>query len=52
MTEDLEEDIRREFPRAEILTHVEACEKPEEECDDACPMYEVKNQFARPAAEV
>ncbi|HUV85551.1 MAG TPA: cation diffusion facilitator family transporter [bacterium] len=42
LTEDLEDDIRREFPRAEIITHVEACEKAENECDDACPMYDIK----------
>ena len=42
LTEDLEDDIRREFPGAEIITHVEACERPEEECDDACPMYDIK----------
>ncbi len=41
-TEDLEEDIRREFPGAEIITHVEACEKGEDECDDMCPMYDIK----------
>jgi cation diffusion facilitator family transporter len=42
LTEDLEEDIRREFPGAEIITHVEACEKDEDECDDTCPMYEIR----------
>jgi cation diffusion facilitator family transporter len=42
LTEDLEDDIRREFPGAEIITHVEACEKVENECDDACPMYDIK----------
>ncbi len=42
LTEDLEEDIRREFPGAEIITHVEACEKDEDECDDSCPMYEIR----------
>ena len=42
LTEDLEDDIRREFPGAEIITHVEACEKAENECDDACPMYDIK----------
>lgn len=42
LTEDLEDDIRREFPAAEIITHVEACEKTEDECDDVCPMYEIK----------
>jgi len=42
LTEDLEDDIRREFPGAEIVTHVEACEKAEEDCDDGCPMYEVR----------
>jgi len=51
LTEDLEDDIRREFPGAEILTHVEACERPEEDCNDDCPMYEVKRQFARGGAE-
>jgi cation diffusion facilitator family transporter len=44
LTEDLEDDIRREFPGAEIITHVEACERPEEECDDDCPMYDFKNK--------
>ncbi len=42
LTEDLEGDIRREFAGAEIITHVEACEKSEDECDDVCPMYEIK----------
>ncbi len=42
LTEDLEDDIRREFAEAEIITHVEACEKTEDECDDVCPMYEIK----------
>jgi cation diffusion facilitator family transporter len=42
LTEDLEDDIRREFPGAEIVTHVEACEKAEEDCDDGCPMYGIK----------
>lgn len=42
LTEDLEDDIRREFPSAEIVTHVEACEKAEEDCDDGCPMYDIK----------
>jgi len=42
LTEDLEDDIRREFPGAEIITHVEACEKVENECDDVCPMYDIK----------
>jgi cation diffusion facilitator family transporter len=41
-TEDLEEDIRREFPDAEIITHVEACEKGEDECNDTCPMYDIR----------
>ena len=44
LTEDLEDDIRREFPGAEIITHVEACEKVENECDDACPMYDTKKE--------
>jgi hypothetical protein len=42
LTEDLEDDIRREFPGAEIITHVEACEEPEDACDETCPMYEFK----------
>jgi cation diffusion facilitator family transporter len=42
LTEDLEDDIRREFPTAEVITHVEACEKEEEECDEGCPMYDIK----------
>jgi divalent metal cation (Fe/Co/Zn/Cd) transporter len=41
-TEDLEEDITRAFPGAEIITHVEACTKDRDECDDECPMYEIK----------
>jgi cation diffusion facilitator family transporter len=44
LTEDLEDDIRREFPGAEIITHVEACEKPEDACDGTCPMYEFKKE--------
>jgi cation diffusion facilitator family transporter len=44
LTEDLEDDIRREFPGAEIITHVEACERPEEECDDDCPVYDLKKK--------
>jgi cation diffusion facilitator family transporter len=44
LTEDLEDDIRREFPEAEIITHVEACDKPEDACDESCPMYEFKRK--------
>ncbi|NIT35887.1 MAG: cation diffusion facilitator family transporter [candidate division Zixibacteria bacterium] len=42
LTEDLEDDIRREFASAEIVTHVEACEKAEADCDDGCPMYDIR----------
>jgi cation diffusion facilitator family transporter len=42
LTEDLEDDIRREFPGAEIITHVEACEKPPADCTDACKMYKIR----------
>ncbi len=42
LTEDLEDDIRREFPDAGIITHVEACVKEEEECGAVCPMYDIK----------
>lgn len=46
LTEDLEDDIRREFPGAEMITHVEACEKPEDACDETCPMFEFKKETA------
>lgn len=42
LTEDLEGDIRGEFPGAEVITHVEACERREEECDERCAMYNIK----------
>jgi cation diffusion facilitator family transporter len=48
-TEDLERDIWREFPGAEIITHVEACDKEEGDCGDDCPMYEIRMKIvARP----
>lgn len=37
-TEDLETDIKKEYPGAEVITHVEACEAPPEDCDSKCPM--------------
>jgi cation diffusion facilitator family transporter len=47
LTEDLEEDIRREFPGAEIITHVEACEKPPQDCTEECKMYKIRMEIIR-----
>ena len=47
-TDDVEDDIRREYPNAEVITHVEPCEKAPTECDASCPMYEVRMQAPPP----
>jgi cation diffusion facilitator family transporter len=48
-TSDLERDIAREFPGSEIVTHVEPCERPPEECNEDCPLFK---EFRRPDAAV
>lgn len=42
LTDDLENDIRREFPGAVIVSHLEPCETSDEDCNDDCPLYIVK----------
>ena len=42
LTDDLENDIRREFPGAVIVSHLEPCDKPDEDCNGDCPLYPEK----------
>lgn len=46
LTEDLEDDINREFPLTEVVTHVEACEVDPQDCNDDCPLFPFKRTRA------
>ncbi len=45
LTEDLEDDIQKVYPAAEVITHVEACEEKPEKCTDKCPMNGIRKKY-------